>query len=1206
MREFLSDKINRVLLVLLAAGFVSGISLINQPGPDSAQIATAIQHNIEQLLVATDREANALAAQVNGNPDALITTRLADHDFYLIKDYEIIRWTGSLYWPPVRVLMEGMPVQYFKSAAGDFLCKRYAVGDGWVLASVIPLRKQYRIQNEYLVPWQNHAVLGEFGVQLFDAASLNGSPVTINGQVLFKVTLTDKVFPAGHQAGAGAILMGIVFFCALLLRLVTKYPGKPAAGFVILAIGLLAVRWVMLSIQFPARFMSSPMFDSKFFASSAFNPTLGDLLFNSVCVFILCLYLFLNYSRFEGLYTALNRQGYHVVIKVFTATAVFFGFLFPFVVVQTIYNNSAITLAISESITFGLLRWIALVCILLSWLSAFMFVHVVMRVLAGSRARMRTIGYLLAGLGVFIVINEYTGQHYLSTVAVAIGYLVIVIGLRFDHSLLQLRYATFGYFLTAVLAFASISYSAVSWFSSKERTRSQVQFAADFLLERDNFGEYLLDEASKKIGSDAFIQARMSGPFISKDAVKQKIRQVFLPGYFNKYTVELLLFGSNGEPLDETTSENFSTWIGRIDSEATRTEYPNIYFINSNHEETGARYISVIRIARNELTMGFVVVSLSLRKVIPENVYPELLVDNRFQRLFRTQQYSYAVFRNQQVLFSSGEYNYERFPGFGNPDLFTEGIRQNGFHHLASSDTDGRVAVVSAKVPSLLYRVADFSFLLICGLALVLLFLLGAGMYNVVRGRQSSFTERIQLILNLSFFLPLIAVSMVTLGLTGRSAQEQLNADYLSKSRNITGAMTTQLTDSEAISPDFENQFIQQVKLANLDANLFAPAGQLLATTQPMIFEYQLLAPVISPMALKRIISGERSFVMQEQVGRLRYYVAYSAIIGASSGKLLGILAIPYFQSEHALETMQITILTNILIIFTILFLVLLVVSFFASTWLTRPLTVITQNIGKVSLMESNQPITWPARDEIGLLVREYNQMLIKLSESKLELERTQRERTWREIAQQVAHEIKNPLTPMKLTLQQLQRLNEVTLSDKMRASIETLLAQVDALDGIAASFSTFAKLPEPVLSPVDVVALLQETCALHQQTGDVRFETGVVQAVTLADRQLLGRVVSNLILNGLQAERPGEKVAVIVTLTEEDKAYCISVSDNGTGVDEAIREKIFLPHFSTKQAGSGLGLAIARQGIEQMGGKIWFESETGRGSRFYVLLPIR
>ncbi|MFN3840777.1 MAG: ATP-binding protein [Cyclobacteriaceae bacterium] len=1205
MRNFLKGKLNRILLMLLAGSFAAGFFLVNQSQLSDNQLAARIQQNIEKVLQRTDQEANILAAQLNKNPEAIITTRQEHHTFFLIKDAAIFRWTGNELWPPVRALMEGSTLRFIKSGADEFICKRYTVGDEVYLVAAIAMRKQYRIQNEYLKSWYNTAVLPMHAVQLLDPASPRGTPVYVGSNLLLKIQPVGENTGLSHTLGTTVLLIGVILACIVLYRIVLYFPDRPAVGFLILGAGFVVVRLTMLVARFPAQFTTLPLFDPKNYASSGFNPNLGDLLFNSVCVLLLCLYLFLNYSKLGGLHTALSKPAWRLVIMSFSAAAIFFGFLFPFVVIQTIYNNSAITLAISESISFNMVRSVALLVVLISWLSAFMFVHIFTRLLSGSKYYMHFFLCLLVGLSAFVIINESTGQYYWPSLAGGIIYLLAVIFFRLDHSLMHLRYASFGYFLVAIVAFSAVGYSAVSWFTSKERAQQQMQFASDFLLERDNFGEYLLDEVSRKIEADAFIQNRMSGLFINKEAVKQKIRQVFLPGYFNKYTIDLLLFGSNGQPLDDSTPGNFSTWLGRLDEQAVKTEYPSIYYINPNQEEIGARYISVIRIARKDLTMGFVVISLALRKVIPENVYPELLVDNRFQRSFPAQNYSYAVFRNHQPLFSSGEYNYDRFNEFGNPALFGSGVVRNGYHHLAIEDLEGRLAVVSAKVPSVISHIANFSFLLVCGLGLLMVFLTGVGISNLIRQRQSSFTERVQLILNLSFFIPLIAVSLITLGLTSRSVQEQLNAEYLSKSRNIAVALAAQVTDREAIPAGFEAQFIQQVALANLDANMFSPSGHLVVTTQPLIFEYQLLAPVISPQALNRIVNGDRAFVLQEQVGALKYYVAYSAVYAGASGRLLGILAIPYFQSQRSLEAMQITVLSNILIIFTLMFLLLLIVSFFASSWLTQPLSIIAQKIGRISLTESNQPIVWPVEDEIGSLVRSYNQMLVKLSESKLELERTQRERTWREIAQQVAHEIKNPLTPMKLTLQQLQRVNENDLSEKMKTSIASLLTQIDALDGIAASFSKFAKMPEPVLVPVDLVALLKETCDLHKQTGNVIFETSLTKAMIMADRQLLGSAVGNLILNGLQAERQDERVTVTVGLEQLLDVYRISISDNGAGIADAIRDRIFLPHFSTKQSGSGLGLAITRQGIEQMGGKIWFESEVGKGTRFYVQFPI-
>jgi nitrogen fixation/metabolism regulation signal transduction histidine kinase len=237
-------------------------------------------------------------------------------------------------------------------------------------------------------------------------------------------------------------------------------------------------------------------------------------------------------------------------------------------------------------------------------------------------------------------------------------------------------------------------------------------------------------------------------------------------------------------------------------------------------------------------------------------------------------------------------------------------------------------------------------------------------------------------------------------------------------------------------------------------------------------------------------------------------------------------------------------------------------------------------------------------------MAREYNQMLIKLSDSKQELERNQRERAWREIAQQVAHEIKNPLTPMKLTLQQLERTlqNENQQDSKLSKSVESLLSQVNSLDDIASSFSSFAKMPEPVFAEVDLVGLLNKTINLHIQEGSILFQTSLEKAIVLADEKLLGRIFSNIILNGLQAKRPGIAPEIRVRLEVQASKYRISFADNGKGIRPELIGKIFLPHFTTKQSGSGLGLAISKQGIEQMGGTIWFDTSP-KGTIFYIEL---
>jgi signal transduction histidine kinase len=190
----------------------------------------------------------------------------------------------------------------------------------------------------------------------------------------------------------------------------------------------------------------------------------------------------------------------------------------------------------------------------------------------------------------------------------------------------------------------------------------------------------------------------------------------------------------------------------------------------------------------------------------------------------------------------------------------------------------------------------------------------------------------------------------------------------------------------------------------------------------------------------------------------------------------------------------------------------------------------------------------------------------------------------------------------MKLILQQLQRNPNTHAA--VGKSVDALLKQVEVLNGIATSFSAFAKMPEPVMEPVNLNALLESVIRLHGEAGNIQLDTETTEAVVKGDARLLSSIFSNLILNAQQAAKPNEPLRIIVRLRREEHAYRVEVEDNGTGIDEAMRDKIFLPHFTTRQSGSGLGLAIARQSIEQMGGSITFTTRTGEGTTFIVRLP--
>jgi two-component system nitrogen regulation sensor histidine kinase NtrY len=237
--------------------------------------------------------------------------------------------------------------------------------------------------------------------------------------------------------------------------------------------------------------------------------------------------------------------------------------------------------------------------------------------------------------------------------------------------------------------------------------------------------------------------------------------------------------------------------------------------------------------------------------------------------------------------------------------------------------------------------------------------------------------------------------------------------------------------------------------------------------------------------------------------------------------------------------------------------------------------------------------------------------MVVKLAESIELLAKTERESAWREMAKQIAHEIKNPLTPMKLSVQFLMRAwdnKDDGFEKKLNKSTQTLIDQIDTLSNIATSFSNFAKMPKPRRELVDLVVRVEHTLELFANTENVTIETNIEEfekLIIIADHEHISRVLTNLIKNAIQAV-PGDREAYIKIIAEsKDEKVLLKVIDNGSGIADEQKEKLFTPNFTTKSSGMGMGLPIVKDIIESADGKIWFETELGKGTSFFVEFPL-
>jgi len=403
------------------------------------------------------------------------------------------------------------------------------------------------------------------------------------------------------------------------------------------------------------------------------------------------------------------------------------------------------------------------------------------------------------------------------------------------------------------------------------------------------------------------------------------------------------------------------------------------------------------------------------------------------------------------------------------------------------------------------------------------------------------------------------------------------------------------------------------IKFSNVfysDINLYSKDGTLYATSRPEVFEKGFVGGLMNPEAFYNINYQSKSeIVLEEHIGNLKYLSAYVPY-NNSDGKIIAYLNLPFFTQQNALTREISTFATTLINIYLILILMAMLITFFITNGLTRPIILLQRKLREIELGKKNEPIYYKRNDEIGTLVNDYNKMLVELSKSAELLARSERETAWREMAKQIAHEIKNPLTPMKLSVQYLLRsFNDKTpgwelLVEKMT---KTLIEQIDTLSVIASEFSSFARLPSPTIERVNIVEKIKSITELYKQSKNVQIvfnNNNFNNIIVNVDKEQLIRVFTNLIKNAIQAI-PAEKrgYVKIDTFVKNNKAI-VKIEDNGTGISDDVKLKLFIPNFTTKTSGMGLGLAMVKNMVEGMGGNISYETQIGVGTTFIIELP--
>lgn len=610
------------------------------------------------------------------------------------------------------------------------------------------------------------------------------------------------------------------------------------------------------------------------------------------------------------------------------------------------------------------------------------------------------------------------------------------------------------------------------------------------------------------------------------------------------------------------------------------------------------------------------------KKISNQPEFHSLLHSAYFKDISGLDTYSYAIYRKDSLIESSGHV-YERIlpSELHNKTERTQEL-VSGDRSELSHPYNQYTILIGRDLLGLLKPLSLFSYLF--ALLIIMVGLLGLihTFYPILPlnfsfkiSRNYTLRNKIQIAVLALIVVSFIFVGLVTIIYFNNSSNQYDKERLINKAISVQydAENKLQVLRNTTFSSDLVHEIVQSLsKIHRTDIHLFNRFGRLIYSSDMDIFNNRLVAPYMNPVAMRELIDlgGQIYINDEEKIGELTYKAAFIPILEENQ-RPLGFISLPYSSASIREQGNIKDFMGTLLNVYVLLLLIAGIIAILVANSITRPISVLGEKIKAFKLGTRNEPIKWDNNDELGALINEYNFLIDKMEKSAELLAQNEREVAWREMAKQVAHEIKNPLTPMKLSIQYLEHKiatlprNEVETLVKRVAS--TLIEQIDNLNKIASEFSNFSKLPKPNNEPLILNDLISSVHDLFRKREDIIFNLYVPidEIYVFADKSHLLRILNNLIKNAIQAIPAIRKGKIDIKLYTKNGKAIIQVSDNGSGIPRDMQDKVFYPNFTTKSSGTGLGLAICKDMAIAYKGKIYFKTVENIGTDFYFELPL-
>lgn len=1127
--------------------------------------------------------------------------------FYVVKNNSLLYWSdNSINFPLDSIHKVQSRITYIDNAW--YLCEHRAL-DSVEVYLLTFIKSDYPYENEYIV----NRFHSDFNITPFVEISVTHKPETYEIQDVTKEPIVWLSKNTGRPDNVMQRYLSIVlYFAGILfvlifmntfLRKFRKRYVRDIINFLFLGFVIVVRAW-MIYTKVPYVCYTSNLFNPSFYASSQLIPSLGDLLIH---VMLLFYFLYQIQSRIRDFKVHLQHKNVILFIGFVIVSNVLL--IIISLIAQSLVYNSNINLDLYNLLDSGFLSFVAYLILGICLYSFFLLCIAFFSTIGVKLNTRNSMLLFSSGLLVhaFSYFTPYSTQSVWSFVFYAISLGVFYYLYRHGEFVFSIGFK-------AMLLLFSVLFIQFYLNTHIQKKHASVKrlYAVSLTNEQDPVAEMLLKGVTQSMRNDTVVQNIMKNPVGKEEILNSYLQKKYFGGFLNRYNLESTICGTPTNFSEANKLSNCETYFSNFLKEyGVFLPYSEYYFLNNLNGSIS--YFDSLNFILPNSKNTKLYIELNSKRITQELGYPKLLLGNDLMQNVHLQKYSYAKYKDNKLLSQKGDFPYSLSFDKQSTQEYSE-LEFYKYRHIVYSLNTGIQIIVSHKIPTFFNQLVWFSYVFIYFFILIIIYDYLTDRKFKGRKYQYTFTEKIRFSLFTVLFVSLVltGVSLVLINTKQQTKTQQKNVRE--KLQSILVELSNQYEDADVI-PESDKEFLesQLIRFSNVfftDINVYSSQGDLLASSRPEVFDYKLVGKKIDPKAFHRLYIGKLpEFVSEERIGELRFTSAY-AVLTNSKNTVLGYVNLPYFTKQDELTQQITSLIVAILNIYVILLMLATIFAVFISNKITYPLTILRDKMKLVKVGSKNEKIQWNAPDEIGDLIANYNSMIDQLDISVKKLAESEREGAWREMAKQIAHEIKNPLTPIKLNIQLLNKSweqNDENFEKRLKVISKSIIEQIDALAETANSFSNFAKLTEGNPERIVLNDLIENCITLFEQEQHITFVSQIPNNTIeiMADRDKMLRLFNNILKNAIQAIPLHEQGTISICMERLSNMVRVAISDTGMGISPDVADKLFEPYFTTKSTGSGFGLAISKKIIEMAGGNIWFETKVGEGTVFFVELPV-